>query len=70
MSASLPTTHQTLPVPSIDAALHRWSEDHSEFPPIGTDTMREKYWEEIRAANAAETLLDGATDEGSGRDFW
>ena len=25
--------------------------------------MREKYWEEIRAANAAEALLDGATDE-------
>ena len=25
--------------------------------------MRDKYWEEIRAANAAEALLDGATDE-------
>ena len=25
--------------------------------------MREKYWEEIRTANAAETLLDGATDQ-------
>ena len=25
--------------------------------------MREKYWEEIRTANAAESLLDGATDE-------
>ena len=63
VSAILPTTHQSLPVPSIDAALQRWSECHSESPPIGAGAVREKYWEEIRSANAAETLLDGATDE-------
>ena len=63
VSAILPTTHQSLPVPSIDAALQRWSEGHSESPPIGAGAVREKYWEEIRTANAAEILLDGATDE-------
>ena len=60
VSAILPTTHQSL---LVDAALQRWSYGHSEFPPIGADVVREKYWKEIRAANAAETLLDGTTDE-------
>ena len=63
VSAILPTTQQSIPVPSIDAALQRWSKGHSESPPIGAGAVREKYWGEIRTANAAETLLDGATDE-------
>ena len=43
VSPILPTTHQSLPVPSIDAALQRWSKGHSESAPIGADAVREKY---------------------------
>ena len=70
VSAILPTTHQSLPVPSIDAALQRWSEGHSESPPIGAGAVREKYWEEIRTANAAKPCWMRLQMKWSGRDFW
>ena len=63
VSAILPTTHLSLPVLSLDAALEKWSVDHNETPPSSAGAKREKNWNVIKTANAAKTMLDDAMDE-------
>ena len=42
VSAILSTTHQSLLVPSLDAALEKWSVGHNETPPTSAGAVREK----------------------------
>ena len=63
VSALLPTSHQSLPVPSSDVAHTKWSQGHSSFPPTGADAFKEKNWDGVSTVIAASTLLDGARDE-------
>ena len=63
VSALLPMSHQSLPVPSVDVARTKWSQGHSFLPPTGADALKEKNWDGVITANTASTLLDGAQDE-------
>ena len=63
VSAILPTSHQSLPVPSSDAALTLWSHGHSVPIPLGLDAFKEKKWDSIITTNTASSLLEGAGNE-------
>jgi len=55
VSAILPTSHQSLPVPSYDLALTMWSLDHSGSVPNSAETFKEKNWDGI--------ILEGDRDK-------
>ena len=63
VSAILPKSHLSLPVPSSDVALVKWSVDHNGSPPSSAGAKREKNWDTIKTANSAKSMLDDATDE-------
>ena len=63
VSAILPTSHQSLPVPSSDAVLTLWSHGHSVPIPLGLDAFKEKKWDSIITTNTASSLLEGAGNE-------
>ena len=63
VSAILPTSHQSLPVPSSNAALTLWSHGHSVPIPLGLDAFKEKKWDSIITTNTASSLLEGAGNE-------
>ena len=67
MSALLPTSHESLPVPSSDIAHTKWSQGHSCLPSTGADAFKEKNWDGVSTVNTALTLLDGARDEVEGK---
>ena len=63
VTAILPNSHHSIPVPSADIALAKWSQDRSGPPPQGQGTHREKNWDGISCTAKASSLLDSATDE-------
>ena len=60
VSAILPTSHQSLPVPSSDIALTMWSQGHSTSVSTSSEAFKEKNWDGIITANTASSLLEGA----------
>ena len=63
MTAILPASHHSIPIPSADIALAKWSQDHNTSPPQGQGACREKNWDGIRSLTTASSLLDKAADE-------
>ena len=56
-------SHHSIPVPSADITLAKWSQDHNGQPPQGHGTHREKNWDGISCIATSSSLLDSATDE-------
>ena len=63
VTAILPNSYHSIPVPSADIALAKWSQDHNGPPCQGQGTHREKNWDGISCTATASSLLDSATDE-------
>ena len=63
VTAIVPNSHHSIPVPSADIGLAKWSQDHNGPPPQGQGTHREKNWDGISCTATASSLLDSATDE-------
>ena len=58
VSALLPTSHQSLPVPSSDVSRTKWLHGHSFLPPTGEDAFKEKNCDGVSSTITASTLLD------------
>ena len=63
VTAILPASHHSIPIPSADIALVKWSQDHNTSPPQGQGACREKNWDGISSLTTASSLLDKAADE-------
>ena len=63
VSAILPTSHQSLPVPSSDIALTMWSQGHSTSVSTSSEAFKEKNWDGIITANTASSLQEGARNK-------
>ena len=63
VSAILPTSDQSLSVPSSDVALTMWSQGHSVSVPTSSEAFKEKNWDGIITANAASSLLEDVRNE-------
>ena len=63
VTAILPASHHSTPLPSVAIALAKWSQDHDTSPPQGQGACQEKNWDGIIAKTTASSLLDSATDD-------
>ena len=63
VTAILPASHHSIPIPSADIALAKWSQDHNTSSPQGQGACREKNWDGISSLTTASSLLDKAADE-------